>query len=458
VAKGTFTAGSVASELGQLTRPLLFSQVAGVWLGPDYRVPIPSGRMDTVTVVAMVLVAIAVAIAIVWLLRRREAGPLLYLVPALVTLAILAPRVSPYADAKMLAILSPGVVLVAGCGVLALGRWLLPVGAVVAVALAAAVLASDGYSYYSVKIAPTDRMKAIEDVGHRFHGRGMLLVNEFEEFFKYFGRDSQLNVSTENLTPAQIKRRRTPTPFYGHYYDLDDQLLSYIERFPYLVLRHSPSASRPPINYRLVYSNRWYEVWKRESTPTVLKHFPMQGMTYAIGALSCRDAARFSRVRGARTWIVAATGPDTVQFDTAGAADRSPGWLLAPEPGYLAPAARGFARGSVVTAPGRYRVWLRGTFGRDIDVYVDGRRVGEAREVDTPDQWTDLGTLNLGAGSHRVELRRPPKRLSPGDGAPSRLGRLAFERTGTRGAIWVRPRDVRRLCGDEVDWVEVARK
>jgi hypothetical protein len=110
-----------------------------------------------------------------------------------------------------------------------------------------------------------------------------------------------------------------------------------------------------------------------------------------------------------------------------------------------------------VPAAGEYLVWLEGSFGRRMQVYVDGRDVGGSGRADTPRQWSRVATLRLTAGRHRVEVRRPGQGLGPSDGAESLLGPLALERAGSRGLFSVRPSQAARLCGRPWDWIEAVR-
>ena len=56
--------------------------------------------------------------------------------------------------------------------------------------LAVGVFASDGYVYAGAWNTPKDRFQEMIDIGKRFRGEGPLLVNEREEYSKYFLRDS----------------------------------------------------------------------------------------------------------------------------------------------------------------------------------------------------------------------------------------------------------------------------
>ena len=58
-----------------------------------------------------------------------------------------------------------------------------------------AVLWSDALAYHEVQLAPVDRLQALEDIGERYEGKGLMLVNDFEQFAKYFMRDARENVA-----------------------------------------------------------------------------------------------------------------------------------------------------------------------------------------------------------------------------------------------------------------------
>jgi hypothetical protein len=100
--------------------------------------------------------------------------------------------------------------------------------------------------------------------------------------------------------------------------------------------------------------------------------------------------------------------------------------------------------------PGRYELWLRGSFGREVEVRIDGRHAGSARdELAQPANWLELGSLDLDAGTHPVELVRGGGDLAPGNGdGPRTLGSLVLRRRGPQAAeLSVPPREWRSLCG-----------
>ncbi len=91
-----FIAGG-APMLGQLVRPLPFSQVSGIWLTGDYRYPVVGQPAAVVTLIVTVLIFVLAAVGAVLALRLREVGPVALLVAMGLVLAVVFPTVTPYA-------------------------------------------------------------------------------------------------------------------------------------------------------------------------------------------------------------------------------------------------------------------------------------------------------------------------------------------------------------------------
>jgi hypothetical protein len=151
----------------------------------------------------------------------------------------------------------------------------------------------------------------------------------------------------------------------GRFADLSAFRPADIQVYRTLVLRRSPVASRPPSAYRRAWSGRFYEVWQR-------------GEAIAVGAaVPCRGGATQLPVR---------RGPIAVK----------------------------------VARPGRYELWVGGSFRGRVSTLVDGRKIGSARhQLSAEGQYVPLGELMLEGGPHTVELRQTSSRLSPGSGGPA---------------------------------------
>jgi hypothetical protein len=107
---------------------------------------------------------------------------------------------------------------------------------------------------------------------------------------------------------------------------------------------------------------------------------------------------------------------------------------------------------------GEYEVWLGGSVRSEVEVSVDGERVGEVRhELNNFAQFIGFGAVRLDAGTHRVQVEFGDADLHPGSGGSALpVGPLVLslgEAADTR-LISVRAADATELCGREWDWVE----
>jgi hypothetical protein len=428
-----------------------------VWLARDYRVPVtPDSEVENGVLIAVVgLLALA---GVVLELRRRRVAGLLLLVPVAVIAAALVPQLSPYAGGKLLVVLAPAVSLMAALGALGLlalrSRWARAAGGLGLAVMVVGLALSDGLGYREATLAPPERVRAMENVADHMGGGGLWLVNEWEEFAKYFMRDVKVNAAFEAESPRPAELR-VPGPIFGRYYDLDDLTLRYVQSFPGIVKRRSPTASRPPASYELSYANDYYEAWRRRPGVRVVRHLPLGARTSAADRPFCPVVRRLAARARPADRVVAAPRPLLVVLDPVRA---DTDWPRNPNaPDTVIPIVPGELKGTRRTDGGRFRVWLRGSFGRPTSGYVDGQKVGSAHEINTPGQWVELGEVELNAGAHRLEVRRPGAGLGPGDSHRGELGPLVLEPVSSKSLVTVPPARAASLCDREWDWIELVR-
>lgn len=502
---GQGSTGVGAIQLGQLLRPLPLSQLSGVWLSGEYRSAIASHHAGLLTSIATVVILLAIVPCVAFALKRRAPA-----VPALVgmvglILLIVFPRASPYAQGKLLAICSPFVALAGVAGLLCLvpsrakqgaeagagadgpvgedasgeaspaagdeaivdagagraGGWRVgALGAILAAGVGLAILASDLLAYNHDRVAPTAQMEAIRQTGDHFAGRGLVLWNEFQEFAKYFARAAKISVPFEALTPQQVQLR-SPTYFYGHYFDLDQELLSFVETYPIVVTRRSPAASRPPANYKLVYENAYYLGWEKTSKPEVLEHLPLQQLYSPSLPVECSALAAIVAKAPHGSHLIVAYAPENVGYEPLSLPNRPVGWPPDPvQAGSVFTSSPGRIEGKLtVKHPGSYKVWVQGDFPRPLHVSVDGHEVGTVSGSNTPGQWLAAATLDLPAGTHTVTVEKAPGRdhLGPGEWAVGTLGAVALQSEQPERMVSLPVSSWHSLCGKEADWVEVVR-
>ena len=114
-----------------------------------------------------------------------------------------------------------------------------------------------------------------------------------------------------------------------------------------------------------------------------------------------------------------------------------------------------------VPRSGRYTAWLEGSTRGDDGLWVDGAKVGEARQqIENEGRFIELGTVWVSAGAHHAKLRFGGADLYPGSGGFPRpeVGPLLFVPAGkeTDGLVSVSLKESNRLCGKPWDWIEVA--
>jgi len=454
---GQSSTGAGATQVGQLLRPLPLSQISGVWLAGEYRLPVVPEPAAMLTIIATVVLLALLIPSLVWSFRRRDTGPLLLAGMMGLVLLIVYPRVSPYAQGKLLAIASPAVILVALVGLLGVRGRVSIVALALAGTLTAAVLASDLLAYSYDRVAPTARIEAIRQTGHHFAGQGPVLWNEFEEFAKYIAREARISVPFEALTPQQVQLR-SPTYFYGHYFDLDEELLAFVEAYPIIVTRRSPAASRPPADYQLVYQNAYYLGWRRTSQPKVLRHLPEQQLYSSSNMVTCRALRPIVSHAPPGSRLVVAGAAELVWFNPLSDPRRPEGWGEDPtQAGAVTTSTAGHAEGGLSVAGGRYAVWVQGDFPRAIHVLVDGRLVGSVSGSNTPGQWLQASSIYLTPGLHRVRLVETPghRHFGPGEWGIGTIGAAALQRQTQERLETLPVADWRRLCGTQADWVEL---
>ncbi len=449
-----------APALGPLVRPLPLSEISGIWLYGDYRYPVVPSSAAVATTIVTVIVFMLVVRGIWRTWREREPGPLAGLAVVALVLLVVYPRVVPYAQAKLLMIASPFVVLVGLQGLSGMTTRVTKLAAaLVALVISGAVLASDGLAYRNFPVAPVNRLLALEQIGHRLGRRGPVLDSEFEQFAKYFMQPASVIVGPDAPTPVPLSLR-TPAPEYGHSFDLNQETLSFIEAFPYVLTRRSPVGSRPPANYRLLFSNTFYELWARQSRPRVYAHLPLGGDGLDPNHTpSCRALQAMVRGAGAGVRLAVASLPPVYGYQLANARMRSSDWRVkAAAPPGVSTYKPGRAEG-VIHLPrgGRYRIWVQGDFPRTVSVTLDGRPVGSVEGTNTPGGWLSGGVVAAASGSHVLGVVVPPRNASPGNGnTQAEIDAVGLSAIGASRQIVVLPvRRWRSVCSVDANWIEL---
>jgi len=455
-----------AQEMGNLLRALEFVQALGIWPAPDFRFAIPEDLSGAWLLVGTA--AVAALLGVVAAVRRCAWPVLMFAAVSLAGFAAVAGSASPWTYAKALMLLSPVALLLAG---VAIATWWdggrRAEATVLALALAGGVAWTDALSYHDAAPAPYERLRELQELGHRFAGQGPMLYLDFEELAKHFLRDARPVGAAEAYRPAWAATPSGYTVDFGYDYDVDDYVQATVARyFPLVLLRPGPTTSRPSADYERTWSGRYYDVWRRRGggRSRVLEHLPLGTRTDAAARPECaavrRLAASARRQRARLAYVERAP----VIAARVGAAPAPGGWTkLAGDdeiwrvlgPGRVAAPVR-------VAAAGTYHVWLEGSVGRRATVLVDGRAVGSvANEVSQRPAQLHVATARLDAGHHDVSVEVGGGSLAPGNGSRDRLvGPVSLTRAANpvdRPIRVVAPSAWRAVCASHADWVEVVR-
>jgi hypothetical protein len=458
---------SSATALGNLLDPLNGLQLFGIWPAGDFRLdPVDPGA--AYGLIGATAAAAMVGLGAAW--RRRASATLIYVVGALAACGVIAAIGSPWIVGKAMAMASPAILLVAGAGAAVLwtgraGRTRLierAAGAALLAAIGVGVLWSGALAYRDVNLAPRDQLGELETIGHRIAGQGPTLMTEYQPYgVRHFLRDAEPEGASE------LRRRQVPllggaTLPKGATADTDRFRLAGLLAYRTLVLRRSPTQSRPPSPYRLTWRGRYYEVWQRPEglESSVIDHLGLGSTEDPTGTPRCSAVVRLAREAGPLGTLVAARRPG-VEAIPLQRTEYPSAWRWAGYPRTLLPVGAGAIRSQVrVPREGRYEVWLGGSVRPSVHLSIDGREAGEVRhQLNNAGEFVLLGKARLDAGEHELAIRFGGSDLHPGSGgAPSPIGPLELSAADPAQARLTRVSSDRAssLCGQRLDWIEAS--
>ena len=447
-----------ATAQGNLAEPLGLERLAGIWPAGDFRL----GAVDgDVAAVLIVLVCGAAALGL-WLAVRSGAIALaLYGLGVPAACLLLIAIGSPWVDGKAMATASPALlVLAAAAAAAGIARGRRVEGVVVLAAIAAGVLWSNALAYRDANLAPYDQLTELEEIGERIAGQGPALTTEYQAYgARHFLREADAEAVSE------LRRRRVPLRGGGNvekglWADTDELALDGLAVYRTLVLRRSPTQSRPPAPYELTFTGTYYEVWQRPAEPssTVVEHLPLGGGLDPAARAPCGEVRRLASPDAGPGTIAFAERPPTVAV--AGPNLTLPASWAPGDDGTFTPLGGGAASGTVsIPEAGTWRVWIRGSIRGRMELRIDGVRAGSVRHLlNNAGLFAELGQAELEAGEHSLELVYSGSDLRhPGSGGPpSPLGPLVMSLSDASAATVERmsAAAATELCGRRLDWIE----
>ena len=418
---------------GNLRGPLSVFQAVGIWPSGDFRFD-PDAGVATAVLVALAIGAALLGLWAAW--RRRAERPLFY-AGALISLAVIVVLGSPWAAGKALATASPIALSLAALGALWALRLDRLAGGLLVVVIAGGVLWSNVLAYGGVSLAPYGVLHELQQIGHELAGQGPTLMTEYNPYgARHFLRFEEGEGASE-LRTRSVPLRGGGVVEKGEAVDSGELDPAGLFEFRTLVLRRSPVGSRPPLPYRLARRGAYYEVWQRPEAATTPPEYLSLGDEARDEPAAVPECSEV-RALAARAGVAGSTR--LVAARHAPVYDATQGPFEVPR-------------------AGDYTAWLGGSVRGSAILYVDGEKVGEARQrIENEGAFIELGTARLAAGSHEAELRFGGADLHPGSGGFPRpaTGPLLLAPAGEEsGALVSVPlSEASRLCGHEWDWIE----
>jgi hypothetical protein len=454
------------ADLGNLAAPVAPWAAIGPWLTPDHRYPLDvAGTLAPTAVLAgAVLVLAVLGLARAW--ARRDVGLVAVGAAGAIGLAAVVAFGSAWAELKAITTTAPLCVALAFAGAAALARTRLGLPAALAagVLVAVAVLAGNALQYRGTSLAPSERLGELRDIADRYEDDGPALLPVYEELAEYLLREVPAVGLVNPLEGELGLRPGVADDEVVFARDLDAFTLEELRRYQLIVTRRDPAASRPSSDFVLEAQTVHYAVWERRAVPPlVVLHKPLgPGFGQRTPAV-CEDVVRRLGELGAQGRMAYAAAPDGREFT---ASQASPQWAPGDGSFWLGRGPGRLTYEVSVPEAGSYGVWLRGSFGREVQVLVDGRSVGSLRwRGNYPEQAEPVATLELEAGEHSVEVVRGGGSLLAGtgnelggEGTTTRVGPVLLAPTGPPAPVrTATAEEAGELCaGDEPwDWVEV---
>lgn len=464
----------IIGDSGNLTQPLSLFRIMGVW--PTQDTLLTPGFKGFV----YIFIAIGFFFALLGLylsIKRKE-----WIAPTLVfsSIAVVANAHfwgGIWLTGKAMAIASPFLVLLAGIGFYEL--WLeirtnskslvkllrrSHVIPALGLLFGASVLLSDSYTYKNVALAPYRQTQDLKTIGELFTGQGPALMTEYSDFGpEYFLR--KLDAEGVGLLRVHsLNMRDGTTPLPGASVGIDLFTNATIDRYNLLILRKSPIGSRPPMNYRIVWSGDRFTVWKKRDIGVEIKATLPLGTNFGPSRIpSCTEVSDFLS-RKAVGDIVYTAYRDPVYLVDFTKGDLPAQWI--PMNPYTAGIAKygsgGFARNITVPQTRDYDFSIAGTFYGRMRLLIDGAQVYSGNTVIELNSFlaVHLVQTRLSAGTHVLSVIIDSPSLMPGTDTPSALGPI-FLSTQFAGDVKVQRvpnSELGQLCKRNLDWIAIASK
>jgi hypothetical protein len=457
--KSLFNYAKGSPDIGNLLGPLARKEILGIWPSGDFRFP-PESNNGPLNL-ALMIVALLAALGIIYSVKSGYHFVALIAVSSIL-ISLLFSFGNAWVGGKALAISSPFVLLSALIGI----TWLIETERFIEASLSSiivvgGVLLSYVLIYHDVWIAPYAQLKELQQIGQDAKLSPPALMLEYSP---YGARHFLRNLSAESA--GELRRNLIPMNSgqgvtKGASADIDEFPLTSIDPFNTLVLQRSPTASRPPSNYHLLYSKKFYEVWQKDpAANAVLLHKSFGDSSDPGANVNCVDLRALAGRANSTDMLVTAVRDSNITVDfsqntlpTGWSKGSSLGGVLAPESGQV-------SMNVSIKKSGYYLLWLAGSFRGRMQIGVDEKqKFGWGNQINHPNSFTQMGKVYLTAGHHIIQLKYSTPVLMPGvGGSPFEFGPLVLSTTDANvPLVKIKPNQIQTLCGQRLDWIEVTR-
>ncbi|MBJ7457884.1 MAG: hypothetical protein JHD02_01720 [Thermoleophilaceae bacterium] len=460
---------SLAADPGNLLGPIHKAQAFGVWIGNSHR---QAPDLQEPTLALLVVVGIAFGCGLLVTVRQRMWSRAAWIAVMVLVWYVLTWRGTIWLDSKLVAISSHMVMVVSIVGAAWLSRTIASLGWAtgkpwerywqrgasygLGTIIVLAVLASNGAQYLGTGMLPADRYNELDALNSEFAGQGQAFMPDFDENALFVVRDiGGSGPGNAYANPAFVGYRDGTPVGYGRSADLDKIINRGYDQFRLVIQRRSPQRSRPGADFDLVHRGDSYDVFRRNNV-TVVEHLPV-GNAAATGYPRCVDVRKLAnraKNDSSLKLVAASPGADTFLVGLRNLTFTGP---LAGEAPTGAVSGSGSIAFDANVFPGQQLWWL-GTVSRSLKVLVDGRQI-DTLMYSLGGDGNVSGPVPLPTGQHKITLVRGGASLAPGAYLGSALGGLFLAPAGTAKPAEVDPdRAPEKLCGHQVDWIELVRR
>ncbi len=437
-----------STYVANLLGPLKFSQIYGVWLTGDFRFAPHYSVANT----AIVLLAGLLFVLGCYFLMTNGYSYIAVLAIWVTLISATGLNGSPWISGKTLAMASPIVLTVICCAIGFIATKFSIESGILAIILSSGVIASYGYTYHEVWLAPYKQLKELEIIGQDTSYSAPALMIEFSSYgARHFLRELDAESASElrrNLIPLRTGEGLAR----GADADIDEFALTSVEFYQTLVLRKSPKSSRPPGNYDLTFSGAYYEVWqKNPETKEPVEHYPFGSKDLQSGVPDCLFLESEIAPKSPGNTILVSSGISSLTLPIVEVTRQTQ------DAGKKTIYESKFEVNNV----SHFDLWVAGFAKGRVAVFMDGEPVST---VFGPfNGWSaivKIGDLKLTSGPHVLKVVTDSPWLIPGSGGLSYpLGPFYLSDQNEKHSVeLVSPENLNSLCTKPVDWIELIPK